>query len=150
MPHLKYNIFFIFNKKLLFFVGRILPLLPPFVFGVYVLFGSFWPNRVVFFNKKQRLKHMSDLFQSWTLALIVLIVAVLINTVILDEIVGVLDNDIFGDLAKVSVKHKLGWQLAISASAFTMFGVFLNWIVALVMMIQTDTGMGSFINHVDS
>ena len=51
------------------------------------------------------------------------------------------DNDIFGDLAKVSVKHKLGWQLAISASAFTLFGVFLNWIVALVMMIQTDTGM---------
>ena len=37
-------------------------------------------NRVVFFTAKQRRKHMSSRFWSWTLALLVLVVAVLINT----------------------------------------------------------------------
>ena len=41
-------------------IGRILPLLPPVIFGVYVLFGVFWPSRLVFFSAKQRRNHMSD------------------------------------------------------------------------------------------
>ena len=67
-------------------ISRLLPLLPPVVLGIYVLFGAFWPSRVVFFTKKQRLNHMSTRFQQWTLALVVLVVAVLINTVLLGTI----------------------------------------------------------------
>lgn len=98
-------------KKLIFAanssdIGRLLPLLPPVVLGVYVLFGTFWPSRLVFFTAKQRRSHMSSRFWSWTLALIVLIVAVLINTVLLDEIVTLLDDNI--EVAKVSLKHNLG------------------------------------------
>ena len=63
-----------------FDIGRILPLLPPVVLGLFVMFGVFWPNRLVFFTAKQRRKHMSSRFWSWTLALLVLVVAVLINT----------------------------------------------------------------------
>ena len=33
---------------------RLLPLLPPVVIGIYVLFGAFWPKRQLFFSKGQR------------------------------------------------------------------------------------------------
>ena len=48
-------------------IGRLLPLLPPVVLGIYVLFGVFWPSRVVFFTKKQRLNHMSTRTNQWTI-----------------------------------------------------------------------------------
>lgn len=115
-------------------IGRLMPLLPPVVLGIYVLFGVFWPSRIVFFSAKQRRAHMSNRFTSWTLALIVLIVAVLINTVLLDEIVTLLDDNIA--IAKVSLKHNLGWKMAMSSSAFALAGTFLNWIVALVLMFK--------------
>merc|ERR1712213_169593 len=83
----------------LFSMGRILPLLPPCVYGIYVLFGAFWPNRMVFFNSNQRRSHMSNRLQSWTLALVVLIVACLINSLIIQEIVQLLDENI--SIAKV-------------------------------------------------
>ena len=51
-------------------IGRMLPLLPPVVLGIYVMFGVFWPSRVVFFTAKQRRNHMSTRFTQWTLALI--------------------------------------------------------------------------------
>ena len=75
-------------------MARMLPLLPPVVLGIFVMFGVFWPNRVVFFNAKQRQNFMSNRFLQWLLALVVLIVAVLINTVLLDEIVDLLDQNI--------------------------------------------------------
>ena len=58
------------------------------------MFGVFWPSRVVFFTKKQRLNYLSERFMRWTLALIVLVVAVLINTVLLDELVNLIDENI--------------------------------------------------------
>ena len=82
-------------------IMRMLPLLPPVVLGVYVMFGVFWPSRVVFFTAKQRQNHMSERFMRWTLALIVLVVAVLINTVLLDELVSLLgasSSDVFTNL----------------------------------------------------
>ena len=126
-------------------IGRILPLLPPVVLGIYVLFGVFWPSRVVFFTAKQRRGHMSSRFQSWTLALVVLVVAVLINTVFLDEVVKLLDDNIA--IAKVTLNHNLGWELAMSASAFALAGTFLNWIVALVLMISTNENHENLTNQ---
>ena len=81
---------------------------------------------------------MSDRFWSWTLALIVLIVACLINTVLLDEIVSLLDENIKA-VARVSLEYNLGWKLAMSASAFALLGTALNWLVALMLMIQVCT-----------
>ena len=74
------------NKKLLenFFI----------IFNFSVLFGAFWPSRLVFFSKKQRQTHLSSRLQLWTLALVILIIAVLINTVLLDELVQLLDDGI--------------------------------------------------------
>ena len=117
-------------------IGRMLPLLPPVILGLYVMFGVFWPNRIVFFSAKQRRNHMSKRFLSWTLALIVLLVAILINTLILDELVELLDDNV--PIAKVQLKVNLGWKLAMTASALSLFGTFLNWIVALVLMISTN------------
>ena len=64
------------------------------IFNFSVLFGAFWPSRLVFFSKKQRQTHLSSRLQLWTLALVILIIAVLINTVLLDELVQLLDNAI--------------------------------------------------------
>lgn len=121
-----------------------MPLLPPVILGIYVLFGVFWPSRVVFFTAKQRRSHMSSRFWSWTLALFVLIVAIVINTVVLDEIVQLLDDNI--GVAKFNLKHNLGWKLAMSSSAFALVGTFLNWIVALTLLIQTDTNHENLTN----
>ena len=118
-------------------IGRMLPLLPPVILGLYVMFGVFWPNRIVFFTAKQRRNHMSKRFWSWTLALIVLLVAILINTIILDELVELLDDNM-KPVAKVQLKVNLGWKLAMTASALSLFGTFLNWIIALVFVISTN------------
>ena len=64
------------------------------IFNISVLFGAFWPSRLVFFSKNQRQTHLSNRLQLWTLALVILIVAVLINTVLLDELVQLLDDGI--------------------------------------------------------
>ena len=45
-------------------------------------------------------------------------------------------NDIV--IAKVVLKRNLGWKLAMTAAALSLFGTFLNWIIALVLMISTD------------
>ena len=117
-------------------IARLLPLMPPVILGIYVLFGVFWPSRVVFFNAKQRRNHMSSRFWSWTLALIVLLVAMLINTVFIDEMVNLFNDNI--TVATATIKHNLGWKLAMSASGLALIATFLNWIVALVLMIRTD------------
>jgi len=41
-------------------------------------------------------------------------------------------------VARVSLEYNLGWKLAMSASAFALLGTALNWLVALMLMIQTD------------
>ena len=37
-------------------LAELLPLLPPVVMGLYVLFAAFWPQRILFFSSKQRRK----------------------------------------------------------------------------------------------
>ena len=41
-------------------LAQLLPLLPPVVIGLYVLFAAFWPQRILFFSSKQRRKTMND------------------------------------------------------------------------------------------
>ena len=53
-----------------------------------------------------------------------------------DEVVALLDENI--GIAKVSLKRNLGFNLAMTASAFALLGTFLNWIVALALMITTN------------
>ena len=53
-----------------------------------------------------------------------------------DEVVALLDENI--GIAKVSLKRNLGFNLAMTASAFALLGTLLNWIVALVLMITTS------------
>ena len=45
---------------------------------------------------------------------------------LLDENIGI---------AKVSVKRNLGFRLAMASSGFALIGTFLNWVVALALMI---------------
>ena len=117
-------------------IFRLLLLLPPVYFGIFVLFGVFWPSRVVFFTKKQRLNHFGGRLWSWTLALFLLILAVLINSVVLQELIQLLDNSI--PFVKVSIHYKFGWTLSLIASGFAVCGTFLYWLVALVQKIQYD------------
>ena len=117
-------------------IFRLLPLLPPVYFGIFVLFGVFWPSRVVFFTKKQRLNHFGGRLWSWTMALFLLILAVLINSVVLQELIQLLDKSI--PFVKVSIHYKFGWTLSLIASVFAVCGTFLYWCVALVQKIKYD------------
>ena len=111
-------------------IARILVLLPPAYYGIHALFGAFWPSRILFFNSSQRTNHMSARLWSFlTPSLIILIVACLINTVILEESVKLL-NLILDPFAEVTIQYNIGWKLAISATGFALAGTFLNWIVA--------------------
>ena len=47
-------------------LAQLLPLLPPVVIGLYVLFAAFWPQRILFFSSKQRRKTMNDQGGKWT------------------------------------------------------------------------------------
>jgi hypothetical protein len=48
-------------------LAKLLPFLPPVVIGLYVMFGCFWPKRILFFSAKQRRKTMAGLFYTWYL-----------------------------------------------------------------------------------
>ena len=115
-------------------IFRLLPLLPPVHIGIFVLFGVFWPSRVVFFTKKQRLNHFGGRLWSWTLALFLIILTVLINSVVLKELIQLLDNSI--PFVKVSIHYKFGWTLSLIASGFAVCGTFLYWLVALAQKIK--------------
>ena len=117
-------------------IFRLLLLLPPVYFGIFVLFGVFWPSRVVFFTKKQRLNYFCGRLWSWSLALFLLILAILINSVVLQELIQLLDNSI--PFVKVSIHYKFGQTLSLIASGFAVCGTFLYWMVALVQKIKYD------------
>ena len=95
---------------------RLMPLLPPVVIGLYVFFGVFWPRRQLFFSAKQRRAAIASTMYRWILAIIILIVAVVINTALVDEMVRLLDENI--GLAKVELERNIGWTLAMSGLAF--------------------------------
>ena len=65
---------------------RLLPFLPPVIIGVHILFSSFWPKRVLFFHASQRRKFIDGLYSQWTGLIILLILALVINTALVDEV----------------------------------------------------------------
>ena len=99
-------------------MAEMLPLLPPVVIGMYVLFAAFWPQRILFFSSNQRRKTMNDQFYTWLLSLFLLALAITINTFIVDEIVRLLDENI--PLARIQLDRNLGWNLNMAASAFCL------------------------------
>ncbi len=118
---------------------RLLPFLPPVVIGVYVLFGAFWPKRILFFSAKQRRKTVAGEMYTWLLTLLVLALAVAINTALLDEMAALLDENV--PLAKVELVRKLGWSVSAAAFAFAFASSLSFFISNLVLKIQT------FANH---
>ena len=117
-------------------ICSILILLPPCIYGVYILFGAFWPKKIIFFSTKQRKKHMSECISFWIKALILLSVACLINSFFLNEIVQLMDENL--GLVKVKLEHQLGWKMAMSASALALIGSFLKLTIALILLFQTN------------
>ena len=65
---------------------RLLPMFPPVVVGIHIFFSAFWPKRVLFFHGSQRNRFVKGLQGQWIGVLILLILALLTNTVAIDEV----------------------------------------------------------------
>ncbi|TRY80092.1 hypothetical protein TCAL_17091 [Tigriopus californicus] len=116
---------------------KLLPFLPPVVLGMYVLFSAFWPQRVLFFSAKQRRKTMAGMFYTWLLGLILLIVAITVNTYVVDEVVLLISDMI--PIGAIHVERKLGWNLGMAASAFSLLSVVSFLISSFILKWQTHT-----------
>merc|ERR1719400_648926 len=97
---------------------RLLPFLPPVVVGVHVLFSSFWPQRILFFHANQRRKFMDGQRQHWLTILLLLILASVINSVLLTELQGAFNESL--PFLNAHINFKLGWRMAMAATAFAM------------------------------
>ena len=97
---------------------KLLPFIPPVVIGVHILFSSFWPKRVLFFHTSQRRRFIDGLFSQWIGVFILLILALVINTLLVDEVVSAFNQSM--PLLDVHVKKKLGWRLSLAASSFAI------------------------------
>lgn len=97
---------------------RLLPFLPPVVVGIHVLFSSFWPQRILFFSASQRRRFLSGQKSHWYIILFLLILALVINTVLVDELQAAFNKSL--PFLNVHVKKKLGWNISMAASAFSM------------------------------
>lgn len=114
---------------------KLLPFLPPVMLGMYVLFSAFWPQRMLFFSAKQRRKTMAGLFYSWLLGLILLSVAIFVNTYIVDAVVLLISDMI--PIGSIYVERKLGWNLGMNASAFSLLSVVSYLISSFILKWQT-------------
>ena len=97
---------------------RLLPMLPPVIVGIHIFFASFWPKRVLFFHASQRNGFIGGLRGHWFGIFFLLLLALIINTVLIDEVVNAFNEAL--PLANVHVKKKLGWKFSIAASAFSI------------------------------
>jgi len=115
-------------------LARLLPFLPPVVVGIYVLFGSFWPKRILFFSAVQRRQCIAGFLYTWILALLVMILAMAINTALVDEVVQFMDDKI--PLTKVTVVRKFGWHLSAWAFGFAFASVACFIIAFLILRVR--------------
>ncbi len=106
----------------------------PFFVGVYVLFAAFWPQRVLFFSAAQRRNTTGGMLYTWTLAAIVLTIAISINTAFVDEITRLLDENI--PLMRVVLVRKLGWTLSAAAFGCAYAAVFCSFVAALILRVR--------------
>ena len=67
---------------------RLLPMFPPVVVGIHIFFSSFWPKRVLFFHGSQRRRFIRGLIWQWVGVLVLLTMALLTNTILIDEVQG--------------------------------------------------------------
>ena len=97
---------------------RLLPFLPPVVVGIHVLFSSFWPQRILFFSASQRRTFIQNQKNHWFMVLFLLILAVTINTVLIFELQAAFNDSL--PFLNVHIKTKLGWNMSMAATAFSM------------------------------
>ena len=64
---------------------------------------------------------MCNNLSRWIMTLLLLIVATVINTALVDELVSLMDNNL--PIVKVSLEKKLGWELNMAATAFSLLAV---------------------------
>ena len=115
---------------------RLLPFIPPVVVGIHVLFAAFWPKRVLFFHTSQRRRFIDGMLTHWSLILILLILALSINTVLVDELQNAFNESL--PLLDVHVLKKFGWKMSLAASSFSMASA-LSYIIAYyTLKIKTD------------
>eukprot|EP00092_Neocalanus_flemingeri_P001559 GFUD01001661.1.p1 GENE.GFUD01001661.1~~GFUD01001661.1.p1 ORF type:complete len:1153 (-),score=202.90 GFUD01001661.1:50-3508(-) len=112
---------------------RLLPFIPPVVVGIHILFSAFWPKRVLFFHSSQRRKFIDGQFSHWFLILVLLILALTINTALVDEIQNAFNESL--PLLNVHVQKKFGWQMSLAASAFSIASA-LSYIIAYYTLKQ--------------
>jgi len=97
---------------------RLLPLLPPVVVGLHVMFSAFWPQRILFFSAHQRRRFMNGQKSHWMMILLLLVLSLLINTFLINELETAFNNSL--SFVNVHVKRKFGWRMSLAASAFSM------------------------------
>ncbi|XP_040574191.1 uncharacterized protein [Lepeophtheirus salmonis] len=124
---------------------KLLPFLPPVILGIYVLFACFWPQRILFFTRSQRIRTIKGLVHTWFLSLGALIFSVLINTAIVDELTSLLNNNI--PLATVTLERKLGWTLSMVASGLAMGSVVSYFISTIILYYQTKKDHANITNE---
>ena len=115
---------------------RLLPFLPPVFIGVHILFASFWPKRVLFFHASQRRRFIDGLYSQWTGLIILLILALAINTALVDEVANAFNEAM--PLLNVHVQKKLGWRLSIAASTFAICSATCFIIAYLILRAKTN------------
>jgi len=115
---------------------RMLPFIPPVVIGLHVLFSSFWPKRVLFFHRSQRNRFINGLYTQWMGAIILLVLALLINTALVDEVVNAFNQSM--PFLNVHIKKKLGWRLSIAASTFAICSALSFMIAYWILRAKTD------------
>ena len=106
---------------------RLLPFIPPVVVGIHILFSSFWPKRILFFHSSQRRRFIEDMFSHWRLILILLVLALTINTYLVDELQNAFNESL--PLLNVHIQKKFGWKISLAASAFSIASA-LSYMVA--------------------
>jgi glucose-6-phosphate-specific signal transduction histidine kinase len=115
---------------------RLLPFIPPVVVGIHVLFAAFWPKRVLFFHASQRRRFIDGQFTHWCLILLLLILALSINTALVDEFQNAFNESL--PLLDVHVLKKFGWKMSLAASSFSMASA-LSYITAYyTLKLKTD------------
>ena len=91
-----------------------LPFLPPVVVGLHVLFSAFWHQRILFFSTGQRRSFISGQLWHWIQVLVILLLALTINTYLVEELQAAFNESL--PLLSVHVQRKIGWMMALAAS----------------------------------
>ena len=124
---------------------RLLPFIPPVVLGLHILFAAFWPKRVLFFHGGQRRSFVNGLFWKWIGILVLLLLALLINTILVDEVASAFNEAV--PVLNVHVRKKLGWRLSIAASSFALISAISFIIAYCILKFKTEQNHENLTNE---